>query len=184
VRNAWLRRRAAFNRRRPWSAVCLLVGLIGLSTADHLGLFGYRGDDYGRFHAAEARVTSVFDDATIEVALPDGVAAATRLRLLGVVGRDDERIAAHALVALTGRRVRLELDPEHPGRDADGALFAYIWLPQAEVSFNERLIATGAARAARQGRYVLRSQLVRAEQAARRARAGRWATSAPPVAAR
>jgi len=133
---------------------------------------------------ARARVTSVIDGDTLDVAVggrPD------RVRLLGVdtpetvdphrpVGCYGPEAAAFTKRRLTGRTVGLRFDRQR--RDRYGRLLAYVEVDDRR--FNDELLAGGYARLlvippnGRHGRVMLDEEL-----AARRAGRGLWGACSP-----
>src|SRR5437588_5824541 len=59
----------AARRHRRWRRAAMMTVIVctGLALADHLGAFGYLGDDRTKFDRATATVTDVIDVATIRV---------------------------------------------------------------------------------------------------------------------
>src|SRR5437016_3051924 len=100
-----------------------LVALIGAGAlADHLGAFGYRGDDWGRFDRASGTVQDVIDPVTLKINFAGRIET---VRLLGTVPPSDAGSAARSTEYLTARTqqrtVRLKLEALEP-RDSFGRL--------------------------------------------------------------
>jgi endonuclease YncB( thermonuclease family) len=177
------------NGRRRWLTIPLLAGAAGLAALDHAGAFGTRADDRLRYDRADARVIRVWDGDTLEVDLPDGRAATTRVRLRGVDapevahspgGHDDpdgRRAESFLRARLSGKLVRLILDPHRPTRDSQGRLLAYVYEGDHDSMVNEELIVRGLARAEDRPDHVLRLRF--AEVARRAGRRGDGAESRP-----
>lgn len=168
-----------------------LLGLGLLSALDHAGVFGYRGSRRAGFHGAIATVTYAADGDTIDVGLPDGRRAVTRIRLWGVDcpeiahgEREEDAYFGREAMAfvqehVVGRRVRLELDPIRSLRDRYGRLLAYVYFDDTGEMLNEILVARGLAYADRRFRHVFKDRLVKVEKKAMRERVGLWAGVKP-----
>lgn len=169
----------------------LIAAALALSILDHAGAFGYRGDDRLRYDGANCIVTRVVNGDTLEVDLPDGKSATTRVRLRGIYAPDiahatDETDAFYGPQAteflrkqVEGRRVTLRLDPNRPARDKLDRLLAYVHLEGELISVNERLIEAGCAYADGRANHVFMLQFSQSEQAAQRAKSGLWAEVKP-----
>jgi hypothetical protein len=123
------------------------------SLLDHVGLFGYRGDDWARFDGRSVRVDQVIDDDTF-------VAGGTTVRLLGVQG-NTERATSFTESQLSGRTVTLRLDWPQT-RDGEGNLLAYAYLSPSDC-WNLDLIRSGGGYADRQSRCWMLPTLVDAQ---------------------
>ncbi len=76
---------------------------------------------------------------------------------------------------LKGEKVRISDDPRQDTRDRYGRLLLYVWLPGKDVSVNQQLIRQGyAVEYTYEEPYFYQKQFRKAEQAARRERAGLW----------
>ncbi len=172
-------------RRRIWLFV-LVFALAVLSALDHAGVFGYRGGDRMRYDGAIATVTRVVDGDTLDVDLPDGDRAITRIRLrgidcpeiaLGPDGHDDPygpEATESALILVLDKRVRIALDPMRKTRDRYGRLLAYVYLTDTDESLNERLLEEGLARANRRFPHVFSFRFGNIEKRAKRSGVGLW----------
>ena len=149
----WLKRRG---RRRAGLAVLAVVALAVLMVLDRHGRLLHEGGTMGRYDGRRARVARVIDGDTLTVAVPDGDAPVTRVRLWGVdapeLARDGAAAesgarAARRFVAqrAAGQTVRLELASHRPRGDY-GRVLAFVHLPDGRV-LNEALLARGWARA-------------------------------------
>jgi micrococcal nuclease len=178
-------------RRRRWITAGVLLGLGALSVLDHAGVFGYRGDDRQDYHGATATVTYAADGDTIDVDIPDGRRRVTRIRLWGVdcpetaheKGRQDAYFGRQATdfvrQEVVGRRVRLELEPNHRSRDKYGRLLAYVYLAETGQMLNEVLITRGLAYADRRFPHVFKHRFAGLEKKAVKHKAGLWAGVTP-----
>lgn len=142
----------------------MLLALVAM--ADHLGAFGYRGDDWANFDRAEAKVVRVIDGVTVEVLANN---RSTPVHLLGLLpAKDFGYLESH----LPGRTVRLKLETLAP-RDSAGRLDAYLY--SGDDNLNLELISTGHARVDRKRDHSMRSMYELAESQARKAKRGLWA---------
>ena len=174
--------------RRAVFAGLLMVGVTTL--LDRVGVFGYRGDDWGAFDRRDAVVTHVIDGDTITVrAESDGTEA--RVRLLGIDApemTDDDGAPGPAHWAaestgslravLEGRTVTLRLDATDT-RDKYGRLLAYVYVGDGD-NVNLALVRDGHAYAHRMFPHALRRQFEQAEDEARGKGRGLWAGVAEP----
>jgi len=176
-------------RRRPW----LMAGLV---LAAALAVVAHRsvapmpvGDDYERYHGKVFSVARVVDGDTVDLAVPDGRHAQTRVRLWGVdtpeiAGSDrgemyyGPQASAFAKAALAGRDVEVWLVREKT-RGLYGRLLAYLKVPGEDVTFNERLIETGHAYADWRFDHPYKEHFLDVERRARRNRSGLWANVRP-----
>lgn len=135
----------------------MVLAILALIVADRQGWLLHSGGDWNRYDNRTVRVVTIVDGDTLDVEIPDGDRATTRIRLWGV----DTPEAANAgenkpaqpfskeatdltrTLALH-QTVRLRLQA-HRVRDIYGRLLAYIELPDGSI-LNERLLAAGVAR--------------------------------------
>lgn len=173
--------------RRVLIVVVVLLAVLGI--ADRAGLFGWQGDDYSRYDGRTFLAAKVVDGDTIDIAVPDRGRPHTRVRLWGVDtpevgghGRRAEPFGAEASVftrqTVLNRQVRVELSRERT-RDRYGRLLAYVYLSDGGEMLNELLISTGRGYADRRFEHEFQARFWSAEDRARKAGAGLWA-SAPP----
>lgn len=130
-------------------------------------------------------VVDVVDGDTVEVARRGG----TTLRLIGIdtpeVVHPTEPVECFGPQAsrrahrfLDGRRVYLEFDASQGRHDAYGRTLAYVWLPNARVSMNERMVRGGyALEYTYDTPYRYQGRFVAAEGRARRNHRGLWKPS-------
>ncbi|MEM9790585.1 MAG: thermonuclease family protein [Planctomycetota bacterium] len=179
----WL---AASRRRRVLTVVIVAACLAMLIAADRGGWLLVPADDRATYHLATASVVGVLDGDTIDIDLPDGDHATTRVRLWGVdtpevgkaeLGTEDEPGAAEAEAATrrwaVGREVVLELEP-HSTRGHYGRLLAYVRLPEGDL-LNERLLLEGLARADGRFAHHREERFALLEEQARKRGLGLWA---------
>ena len=181
--------RVFFSKRRL--AIALVLALLTLSALDHVGLFGFRGSDRVRYDDAIATVVYVADGDTFDINMPDGRRATTRIRLWGVdcpeISHDAGEPDAHfgresadfVQEHLTGRRVRIALDPNHTPRGKYGRLLAYVYFEDTGEMLNELLIEEGLAYADRRFKHALKHRFVKIEKRAMKQRVGLWETVKP-----
>ncbi len=159
---------AAIRRRRllRWTLLLLATALGATILADHLGAFGYRGDDLDRFDRRRAIIRAVNDDATVQVSTDRGDANVVLL------GADPGAGAAQFLRSFVGRSILIRLEPLQ-SRDAAGRLRAYLYLDDSNV-LNVDLVREGWARAERRVRHSLAALMDGAELEAKKKRRGLW----------
>lgn len=177
-------------RRRvtKWSMV---AALIALSALDHAGAFGRRDNDHSLYHNSEATVVNVIDGDTIDIDLPDGNNPVTRIRLWGIdcpevahqPGETDAHFGREAAdfvdEHLTGRRVRIALEPKRKSRDRFGRLLAYVYLDDTGEMVNQLLVDEGLALVDTRFPHVFNHPFTEAERRAHRAKAGLWQNVTP-----
>jgi len=140
--------------------------------------------DSGRFGERNARVVHIADGDTIDVDLPDGSKAVTRIRLWGVDTPELRGGSAgpmhfakeardFAVQVLDGRQVRLGVVADDT-RDRYGRLLAYVYVEPEGRMFNEMLIEEGFGYADRRFPHPHRDRFVELESQARSERAGLW----------
>ncbi len=167
---------AALRRRRKVRTILFAtIGILALlSLLDHLGLFGYHGNDPARFDRQTALVTQILDGQTLRLRrLPTG--PETTVRLLGVRIPDaaTDHLASDALTRQAlNKPVLIVLDPL-PVRDRAGRLPAYLYLTDADC-INSQLIRDGLARADREQVHTQRMPFLKAESEAHRKSLGLW----------
>ncbi len=176
-----------FSSKRRLAIVLVLV-LLALSAVDHVGFFGFGGSDRVRYPDAVATVVNVVDGDTLDIDMPDGRRATTRIRLWGVdcpeishdagvpdahFGRESADFVQEHTV---GRRVRIALDPNRTPRDKYGRLLAYVYLTDTGEMLNELLVAEGLAYADRRFTHALKHRFVKIEKRAMKQRIGLWET--------
>jgi hypothetical protein len=166
--SAALRRRKLL-RFMAMSAVALPALAVIL---DHLGCFGYRGDDWSRFDGKLFKVSRITPEGLIEVAAGR---PPTLVRLLGVTYPDESTTAEfhdHLTPLLTERTIILKLEPVE-SRDPAGHLLAYVYLNESEC-LNVEVVRQGLARADRTREHTLRAPIDGAETDARKHHRGLW----------
>jgi micrococcal nuclease len=179
---------APFWRRHPIAAVSI-VALVVLACLDRSGVVPQQGDDRSRYHDQVFTVVKVVDGDTLDVDIPDGVHATTRIRLWGVdtpevAGSRDGAMyfgaeaSAFAKEKLFGKRVRLELSSTRT-RDKYDRLLAYVYIVETGEMFNELLLTTGHAYADTRFDHVWMERFVDLEKRAMRGRVGLWREVTP-----
>jgi hypothetical protein len=166
----WLRRRKTL-RRVAW-LVLLTFGI--LIMGDHLGWFGYRGDDWARFDGRSFQVLRSTDRATLLIA---DHPTETEVALLGVE-ISGANAAAFLNSGLAGRRVILKLDSLQT-RDAQGRLLAYVYLDESEC-INVDIVRDGIAVVDRHGKWAMRALLEGAQAEAQKHARGVWRERVQP----
>lgn len=141
--------------------------------------------DLDRYHNRPFTCVAVIDGDTIDVDVPDGPDAKTRIRLWGVDtpetgkgGREKmyfgEEATEYTRSLVGGQRVRVVLSPRQT-RDKYGRLLAYVYLGETEAMLNEELIANGCGYADRRFDHEWKQRFITLEQRARRDGVGLWA---------
>jgi micrococcal nuclease len=181
---------ARFEPRRPFS-ILLAVGLV-LLIALRLWQTYWSDHPPEKLDAGRFVVRQVIDGDTL--LLDNGA----RVRLLGVDTPEtkysprsdgaDQPLARDALLfaerAVEGRNVRLQFDKERA--DKYGRFLAYVWYEDRdsaeEVLLNEELVRAGLGRFLRDYPYSdrMKRRFRAAEQEARNARLGLWASEPTP----
>ena len=181
----------AMYRYRRVRRLAIIAAIIALSALDHAGVFGFEGDDRTRYADAVATVTYAAAGDTLDIDIPDGDRAVTRVRLRGVdcpeVAHGPDETDAHfgpqatAFVRelVVGRRVRVLLNPNRRPRDRFGRLLAYLHFADTGESINELLVNRGLAYADRRFAHVLKHRFVEFDKVAMKAGTGLWAEGTP-----
>jgi len=136
----------------------------------------------------DCRVARVIDGDTLDVDVPVGRQATTRVRLVGVDTPempDRDRAGMHfageatafARDAVEGRRVRLELLPTGPTTDKYGRLLAYVVRIDDDRMLNAMLVEGGFGYADWRFAHPRDREFRRLERTARRKRVGLWAAA-------
>jgi len=139
---------------RAGALALALVVLVLLVLLDRWGGGLYAGDDMARYDGQRFEVARVIDGDTLDLRVPDGEDAVTRIRLWGVdtpelASRDGEReaeplaqeAADFARELAQGRWVTLHLEPGRR-RGRYGRVLAYVELDDGTL-LNARLIGVG-----------------------------------------
>ncbi len=150
-------------RRRRLMTIWLIIGLVAvLAVLDHLGCFGYRGDDWARFDRQTFDHPAVVSPAELTV-------EGTVVRLIGVDPPPDPIHAAEAMAYLRsqveGRAVTLRLEPTQT-RDSADRLLAYVY-PSDTDCLNLAMVREGQAYADRRAGHTFAGQMEQLENEAR-----------------
>lgn len=168
-------------RRRTRRGIFAALVLLGLSTLlDRVGVFRYRGDDWGNYDRQTVTVTRVIDGDTVRVRRP-GAADDETVRLLGIDAPEAGNPPAHwareatehLRSLLDGRDVAMRLDTTQT-RDKYRRLLAYLHQADAGESVNLALVRDGHAYAHRSFPHAQRRQFEQAEDEARGKGRGLW----------
>ena len=141
------------------------------------------GSDFGRYHNRTFVCTYVVDGDTLDVGVPDGTKAQTRIRLWGVDTPETakspggERYFGPEASAFTkslvrDEPVRLELVAADT-RGKYGRLLAYVFV--GDVMLNEALLEQGYAYADRRFAHPRRERFIQLEKRAQKQKVGLWA---------
>lgn len=141
-------------RQKAAGLVIALLLILAIALLDRWAGVLPVDDDWHRFHGQSFDVLRVIDGDTIELSVPDGEYATTRVRLWGVdtpeMNAGDPRTPPDHLAqeatgftrqAVHGQRVTLHLQ-DHQLRDRYGRLLAYVELPGGK-DLNALLIENG-----------------------------------------
>ena len=175
--------------KRRVAVVAVIAASAALGAAQHLGCIGAGyGDDVARYHNRTVKVVRVVDGDTLDVAIPDGDEATTRVRLWGVDTpevhnrkRPDfygPQASQFAKDAAADKEITLVLSRKRT-RGKYGRLLAYVYLPSRDKTLNELLIETGHAYADRRFPHPKRVRYQTLEDRARKAKRGLWASVRP-----
>ena len=183
--------------RRGWrglsvAAVLFVIVAVGRSiprVGSPSAAPAHSGTDWERYHDHMFHVTHVVDGDTLDIEIPDGQRATTRIRLWGVDtpeikhGGDPDmyfgpEAKSFAERTLHGRDVHIVLSPKRT-RDKYGRLLAYVYLERGGTMFNELLIEDGFAYADTRFRHAFDANFKNEERQARSAHAGLWADVKP-----
>lgn len=170
-------------RRKALGLVVALAIIVAISALDRVGGVLPVADDWHRYHGQTFDVARVVDGDTIDLRVPDGERAATRIRLWGVdtpeLGRGGEPDEAWAKAArdytserVQGERITVYLQA-HRLRGGFGRLLAYVELPDGR-DLNAELIAAGLSPHDDRWGHDRVDTYEQAEQDARRKRRGLW----------
>lgn len=177
-------RRLRYAGRRFLVWTIAIAAVAGMVLADRTGVFGRAPvPDPVKYDGNSFMVVRVVDGDTLDLDAPDGRRPTTRVRLWGVdtpetvkpntpVQHFGPEASAFATRAALGKRVRLELDLRQP-RDKYKRLLAYVFLPDGRM-LNRTLIEEGYGYADPRFDHRLRSEFVRLQRAAMKARRGLW----------
>ncbi len=145
--------------------------------------------DIQKYHGRQFSVVKVVDGDTIDIDVPDGNYAHTRIRLWGVdtpetknpktgpmfFGKEASEFATK--LALT-KQVTIYLDKDKKSRDRYHRLLAYVQLPD-KTFLNEVLLSEGYAYADLRFKHGLYNKYKQLESVARSQKKGLWAGVTP-----
>ncbi len=143
------------------SIACLLILL------DHLGLFGYRGDDLANFASQRFHVDRVTESGNLVISSSDRT---SEVRLTGVLG--NAGLQSFLAEMTVGKTVILMLDPLQT-RDASGHLLAIVYLSNGDC-LNVSVIRAGGARVDPKKKQSMLGVMRAAEADARKHFRGVW----------
>jgi len=157
------------------------AAILILSLLDHVGAFGFSGDDAVRLDGRQMKVTGVAGPLTLKMQQADG--SQVSVHLLGVAEPDDDMAQAlldQELQSQIGKSLLVRLDLPRR-RDPDGTVQAYLWLSEQQM-LNQMLVQEGWALADESEPYVFEGAFVLAQRQARQRHAGLWSLNGPPPA--
>jgi len=161
-----------------------------LIAADRFGVFGRQpAADRARYDGKTFTCIRVIDGDTLDVDIPDGKDAATRIRLWGIdtpeLGHDDRQpqhfapeAAAFVRRLAEGKSVTLRLEPHDNTRGRHDRLLAYVILPDGQM-LNRILLEDGYAYADPRYDHSLKREFLQLQDRARTQRLGLWAAARP-----
>lgn len=177
-------RRWSYRRRKVLSATVAVLVAAALVLADRLGVFGRKSPgDFEKYHEKTFRVVKIMDGDTLELGIPDGGHAHTRVRLLGVdtpeIAKEDtpaqhfaSEAAAFTSETALNKTVRLELLRERT-RGKYGRLLAYVHLPDGRM-LNRALVTEGCGYADRRFEHPYKAEFAYLQKQAMRGARGLW----------
>lgn len=177
-------RRLRYAGRRFLGWAIAIAAVAGMVLADRTGVFGWAPvPDPVKYDGNSFMVVRVVDGDTLDIDVPDRGRAGTRVSLWGVdtpetvkpntpVQHFGPEASAFAKGAALGKRVRLELDLRQP-RDKYNRLLAYVFLPDGRM-LNRTLIEEGYGYADPRFDHRRRSEFMRLQRVAMKARRGLW----------
>lgn len=162
---------AGLRQRRLLPALgALFLGVfVVLILCDHLGCFGYRGDDWAIYDGKPAVVSNVSSSGTLLVKRDRHE---TELRLLGLKLDGSTTVCDALRRNVMGKTVLIKLDSPQT-RDSAGHLLGYVYLSEGEC-LNVDLAHDGLARADRDWHGSMHAVIAGAESDARRHGRGIW----------
>ena len=161
---------------RRWLVITLSFVACLLIFLDHLGLFGYRGNDWANFDSQRFHVDRVTENGNLVISSSDRT---SELQLMGVCG--NEGLQSFLTEMAVGKTVILMLDPLQT-RDASGHLLAIVYLSNGDC-LNVSVIRAGGARVDPKKKQSMLSVMRAAEADARKHFRGVWrnASSTAPA---
>ena len=140
--------------------------------------------DWDKYNGKSFIVVKVVDGDTIDINIPDGNYANTRIRLLGVDTPETEKSPSGAMYygkeaseftskTALGQKVVVVMDEKSKLRDKYHRLLCHIKLANGRI-LNEELITTGCAYADTRFPHSYYEKYVRLEEAARKEKKGLW----------
>jgi len=140
--------------------------------------------DWKQYDAKTFTVVNIVDGDTIDIDIPDGKYAHTRIRLWGVDTPETKspkvapmyfgkEASEFTTKTCTGKKVTIYLDRENRTRGYYGRLLAYVRLPDGKF-LNEMLLSEGFAYADLRFKHSLYNKYKQLEAVARSRRKGLW----------
>src|ERR1041385_9256242 len=161
---------------RRWILPVALIVIFATSAVDHLGLFGYEGDDMRRFDGQSLDVAGVVGGDTLQSYQSHG--RGLHVHFLGVsapAGAEDWANESKQALSdrITGKKVLLRLDPMQT-RTRSGDIDAYVYLEDELI--NVEPIRLGHAYADRRQSHAWGSVFESSEASTRRRKLALWET--------
>jgi micrococcal nuclease len=140
--------------------------------------------DWDKYNGKSFIVIKVVDGDTIDINIPDGNYANTRIRLLGVDTPETEKSPGGAMYygkeaseftskTVLGQKVIIVMDEKSKLRDKYHRLLAHIKLADGRI-LNQELITAGCAYADTRFPHSYYEKYIRLEEAARKDKKGLW----------
>ncbi len=183
-------RRRRYLIRRLTRLLLIVAAVAAVAVADRCGVFGRQPTaDRAAYDGRTVTCVKVVDGDTLDVDLPNGRHATTRIRLWGVdtpeTVKEDTPVQHFGpeATALTkqlvlDKPVTLRLEPNGNTRGKHGRLLAYVILPDGRM-LNRVLLETGHAYADPRYDHHLRGEFLDLQNRARKKRLGLWASVTP-----
>ena len=189
------------SRRRRWAifVLCLLLAAV-LIRLDHSPIRRKwqrqpqsgkqaKGRDFEKYHGKTFSVVNVVDGDTIDIDIPDGNYAHTRIRLWGIDTPETKnpktgimyfgpQAAEFVTKSALGKKVVVYLDEGNRTRGKFGRLLAYVKLPDGSV-LNEVLVSEGFAYTDLRFKHSFYNKYKQLEAVARSQKKGIMAKSNP-----
>ena len=184
------------SRRRRWAifVLCLLLAAV-LIRLDHSPIRRKwqrqpqsgkqaKGRDFEKYHGKTFSVVNVVDGDTIDIDIPDGNYAHTRIRLWGIDTPETKnpktgimyfgpQAAEFVTKSALGKKVVVYLDEGNRTRGKFGRLLAYVKLPDGSV-LNEVLVSEGFAYTDLRFKHSFYNKYKQLEAVARSQKKGLW----------
>ena len=168
--------------------LAVLIGVLAVLVLAGREQQGQSGGDFQKYHGKTFRVHRVIDGDTIDLDVPDGDEAQTRVRLWGVdtpetkawgkpVAYFGPEATALAEEMVAGKTVRIELEPENT-RGKFGRLLAFVYTDEDKM-LNEELLRAGMGYFDHRWQHRFYFHFKEVETRARKNKLGLWKEAKP-----